>query len=66
MYQILQWSMIGMVILLFISAFQSFGYDIFRTSVGRMLVLNPSQWGDETLLDTTTIGEGVAFSTLYN
>lgn len=65
-YQILQWSMIGMVILLFIGAFQSFGYDIFRTGVGRMLVLNPSQWGDEALLDTTTIGEDVAFSTLYN
>lgn len=62
-YFVLAVSAIGIGILLLIGACQSFGNDLFDTKIGSMLVLSPSEWGEESSFNKI---KETAYATLYN
>ena len=62
---ILRWSGIGALIVTGIAVFQSFGMDFFKTTIGKMLITNPSYWNNLDGLEFT-MAEGTAYTTLYN
>lgn len=58
-------SSIGVMVELLIATMQGFGYDIFRTTFGKMLITPPSYWSnlDQIIFSFDT---GTAYGTLYN
>lgn len=62
---ILKWSGIGVLIVTVIAVFQSFGLDFFKTTIGKILITNPSYWNHLDSLEFT-MAEGTAYTTLYN
>ena len=59
------WSGIGVAIITLIGIFQYFGMDIFRSSFGKHLITNPSDWNR---LDDFNfqVSDKVVYCTLYN
>ena len=64
-YLVLKYAGIGSFILMLIGAFQFFGLDLFHTTVGRLLVTNPSSWGNETAFHVN-VSKYTVYTTLYN
>lgn len=59
---LLGWSSIGMLVVTLLAIFQFFGMDFFKTTLGKKLLLNPSQWNN---LDGLNFSD-TAYSTLCN
>lgn len=62
---ILGWSGIGATIATLIGVFQYWGMDIFRSSFGKHLITNPSDW-DKLDNFHFQVWDRVSYSTLYN
>lgn len=62
--QILLLSGIGVIVALTIGTFQTFGFDLFQTQLGKMLITNPSNWSE--LGDMHFSLGNLTYITLYN
>lgn len=62
---VLRWAGLGMLLVTLIGAFQCFGLDFFKSSLGIHLITDPSFWSH--LEDVSFVmGEKTAYTTLYN
>ena len=62
---LLKWGGIGVLILILIGAFQFLGFDFFKSTIGKMLITNPSTWGSSSQISFNTPKHTV-YATLYN
>lgn len=62
---LLRWAGIGILIVTLIGAFQYFGLDFFKTSLGRHLITSPSYW-DHLDEISFVMGDETSYTTLYN
>lgn len=62
---ILRWSGIGMAVVTLIGVFQYFGYDFFKTTLGRRLITNPSYWEQADSI-AFKFPDKTSYTTLYN
>ncbi len=62
---VLHYSIIGICILVLIGTFQAAGLDFFRSTLGRLTIMNPSDWEHLDRLDFTFAKDRV-YATLYN
>lgn len=62
---VFKYAVIGVLIVSFIGAFQYLGFDLFRSTIGKMLITSPSEWSQ---LDTLsfTFPLKTSYTTLYN
>lgn len=62
---VFKFSLIGILIVSVIGFFQFLGWDFFRSTIGKMLITNPSQWSEIDTL-SFTFPLKTSYTTLYN
>lgn len=62
---LLKWSGVGILLLLTIGIFQWIGFDFFKSTIGKLLISNPSSWGNVDNI-RFNVPKHTVYATLYN